>query len=64
MYFTFQPEAVLELCLDFNESQPIYAYKRYACIKKKILFSNTKANKKLLVKYMLACSGEMLTKTK
>ena len=33
MYFLiFQPEDMLKLCLNFNESQPVYAYKRYAHI--------------------------------
>ena len=37
MYFLiFHPEDMLKLYLDFNESQPIYTYKRYAHIKKKI----------------------------
>ena len=36
MYFLiFHPEDMLKLYLDFNESQPIYTYKRYAHIKKK-----------------------------
>lgn len=26
----FQPEDMIKLCLHFNESWPIYAYKRYA----------------------------------
>ena len=31
MYFLlFHREDMLNLCLHFNESQPIYAYKRYA----------------------------------
>ena len=31
MYFLiFQPEDMLELCLSFNDSQPICTYKRYA----------------------------------
>ena len=30
MYFLiFQPDDMLNLCLNFNESQPICAYKRY-----------------------------------
>lgn len=27
--FIFQPEVTLNLCLNFDESQPIYADKRY-----------------------------------
>ena len=31
MYFLiFYPEDMLKLCLNFNESQPLYAYKQYA----------------------------------
>ena len=29
-FLLFQPEDTLILCLDFNESQPIYPYKHYA----------------------------------
>ena len=31
--FFFHPEDMLNLSLNLNESQPIYAYKRYACKK-------------------------------
>ena len=35
MYFLiFQPKDVLKLCLSFNETQPIYAYKHYTYEKK------------------------------
>ena len=35
MYFLiFQPKDLPHLCLNFNQSQPINAYKRYAYIKK------------------------------
>ena len=30
VFFIFQPEDILKLCLNFDESQPIYAYQRYA----------------------------------
>ena len=31
MYFIiFQPKDMLKICLNFNEFQPIYVYKRYA----------------------------------
>ena len=36
-FLTFQPEYVLNLCLNFNKSQPIYAYKDYACKKRHLL---------------------------
>lgn len=60
----FKPKDVLKLCLDFNESKLIHAYKCYAYIYKKNYFPILKTKKKLLVKYMLACNGEMLTNTK
>ena len=37
MYFPiFQPEDRFNLCLNFNESQHIYAYERKACLKKSL----------------------------
>ena len=41
MYFLiFEPGYMLKLCLNSNESQPIYAYKRYAYKKECILTDN------------------------
>ena len=45
----FKPKDVLKLCLDFNESKPIHAYKCYAYIYKKNYFPILKTKKKLLV---------------
>ena len=37
MYFLiFQPEDMLNLCLNFNESHPTYAYKYYAYKRKSV----------------------------
>ena len=44
-FLTLQPEYVLNLGLNFNKSQPIYADKDYAC-KKRLLLSVAKEKKK------------------
>ena len=43
MHFIFQPKDMVNLCLNLNESQPIYAYKCYA-YKKSVLTFLAKAN--------------------
>ena len=30
VFLDFLPKVMFKLCLSFNESQPVYAYKRYA----------------------------------
>ena len=46
MYFlTSQSEDMLNLCLNFNESQPVYAFKRYAYYEKEsmmVMFCSVK----------------------
>ena len=43
MYFlTFQPDYVPKLCINFNKSQPMYAYKDYACKKRLTMCSEGK----------------------
>lgn len=36
-FLIFQPEDMLNLCLDFHESQPTYAHKRYAYTKEECI---------------------------
>ena len=40
-FLNFQPKDMLKLCLDFNESQPISAYKRYS-YKKRVYNDNAR----------------------
>ena len=37
--FFFQPEDMFKICFNFNEAQPIYTCKCYACIKESVLLS-------------------------
>ena len=37
-FLIFQPKCMLNLCLNFSESQPIYAYKSYAYKKRLLAF--------------------------
>ena len=37
IFTVIQPQTMLILCLNFKEPQPIYAYKLYACIKKRCM---------------------------
>ena len=52
MHFIFQPKDMVNLCLNLNESQPIYAYKCYA-YKKRVYLHSSQKQTNLVVQFHL-----------